>query len=405
MNLFVATGFKNELFVNLNYLRGIENKPQLNNKENEILNNLNSEKIENKDYFEKLLNTNLIDVNELYQLIVLHEQRHYFSMSNDMITNVKNIIMSLDNKIKQEPDLTNINKIAIFVSTYQMQKERLKNGLDFYKSKKDGKDPEKIYLLTGYRGIYLQELVQLNVILSEDLAKVKNDGNLNNLKTSGLIDFVSQNNNEYLKFFNRENMIKTLENLQKSSPSFKDIKINKDDDTLKLLTLLASIKEKDLFELGKYELNIPNNNVEVVFSDSTNGSNILHGENPKNTVKRANTEDTLVELFKKDPEFDKILFVSNDAFVSQQFVSTLTIQKDINNLKVGKAYGKNSQHGDQRTIAARHYGIGPIVAKLLNSSNVDYKKYLGGGNVRVLEGKTPDEAYKIAVEAVSQKIR
>lgn len=402
MNLFLATGFKKELPVNLNYMRGLENKKRISEEEEKIFDDLNSKfGLDGKGYFNGLLDTELLDVNELYHLIVLHEQRNYFSMSDDMNNKVQDIINSLD-KIQEEPDLTGVDKIAVFGATYQTQKDRLKNGFDFYKRKKGGNNPEKICLLTGYRSMYTSELLQLGIISKDKLEEVKKVGGIKDNDINGFVKFVSENE-EYLKYLNRENIVKTLSGLKKSSAKFKDIDFNEDDDIIKLLEIVTSAEEKDLFELARYELEIPDNIVELIFSNDTNGTNILRGEDSKNTLKRANTEDTLFVLYKKYPNFNEFVFVSNGAFVPQQFVSILSVQDDSNNLKVGKMYGKDPKRGNSKTLAATHYAMGPVVAKLLNSREVDFKKHLSGNAVKILKDKSSNEAYEIGRDAVARQ--
>ena len=84
LKLLTLTDFKEDLLINLNYLRGIEQKTELNDTEKSTILNLNNEKLEEKEYFRKLLETGIINEKELFYLITMHEQRHYFNLSDDM---------------------------------------------------------------------------------------------------------------------------------------------------------------------------------------------------------------------------------------------------------------------------------------------------------------------------------
>ena len=401
LKLLTLTDFKEDLLINLNYLRGIEQKTELNDAEKSTIINLNNEKLEEKEYFRKLLETGIINEKELFYLITMHEQRHYFNLSDNMKKTLQTEIKKMSLPFN-EPDLSNIDSIAIFGSTYQTQKDRLINGLEYYRNKK-GIDPTNIYLLTGYRIMNIGEFIQLGIISRQDLEGIKDlyerecGEKLDVLNPEPLINFIKKKE-ELLSKFNNE---KIQETVQKCG--MYDEKKTK----IELLTKVSKLTEKDFFDLAVTELrkqNFINNEqqIHIVYSNEMNGSNIFSNShfNQQSTTKRANTEDTLKALWEINSNFDKILFVSNGPFVSQQFMSTLSMQDNQNNqdnqdIKVPKIYGKDATHGTPSHIAARHYGMIPMVEKLFKQRENKIQNLLSSKNTKQLkEIKNEKDAYE-----------
>ena len=400
LKLLTLTDFKEDLLINLNYLRGIEQKTELNDAEKSTIINLNNEKLEEKEYFRKLLETGIINEKELFYLITMHEQRHYFNLSDNMKKTLQTEIKKMSLPFN-EPDLSNIDSIAIFGSTYQTQKDRLINGLNYYRNKK-GVDPTDIYLLTGHRIMNIGEFIQLGIISGEDLRGIvglyeKECGEkLDVLNPEPLINFIKNKEKtkkeELLSKFNNDKIQETLEKLGM---------YDENKTKIELLTKLSKLTEKDFFDLAVTELrkqNFINNEqqIHIVYSNEMNGANILSNShfNQQSTTKRANTEDTLRALWEIDSNFNKMLFITNGPYTSQQFVSTLSIQ-DTQNIKVPKIYGKDATHGTPANIAARHYGMIPMVEKLFRQREDKIKNLLSSQNTNKLkEIKNEKDAYE-----------
>ena len=413
LKLLTLTGFKEDLLINLNYLRGIEKLRELDNDEKSTILDLNNKKLKDKKYFQKLLKTGIINEKELFYLITMHEQRHYFNLNDDMKKTLQTEIKKMSLPFN-EPDLSNIDSIAIFGSTYQTQKDRLINGLNYYRNKK-GVDPTDIYLLTGHRIMNIGEFIQLGIISRQDLEGIKDlyerecGEKLDVLNPEPLINFI-KNKEELLSKFNDEKIQETLQKF-----GMYDEKKTK----IELLTKVSKLTEKDFFDLAVTELrkqNFINNEqqIHIVYSNEMNGANILSNShfNQQSTTKRANTEDTLKALWEINSNFDKILFVSNGPFVSQQFVSTLSIQDNKNNqdnqdnqnnqdnqdnqdIKAPKIYGKDATHGTPSHIAARHYGMIPMVEKLFKQRENKIQNLLSSKNTKQLkEIKNEKDAYE-----------
>lgn len=401
LKLLTLTGFKEDLLINLNYLRGTEKSRELDNTERLTILNLNNEELGDKEYFQKLLKTGIINEKELFYLMLIHEQRHYFNLSDEMKKELQTEIKKMSLPFN-EPDLSDIDSIAIFGSTYQTQKDRLINGLNYYRNKK-GVDPTNIYLLTGYRIMNIGEFIQLGIISKEDLEGIKDlyerecGEKLDVLNPEPLINFI-KNKEELLSKFNDEKIQETLQKF-----GMYDEKKTK----IELLTKVSKLTEKDFFDLAVTELRQQNfikneQQIHIVYSNEMNGTNILSNShfNQQSTTKRANTEDTLKALWEINSNFDKMLFVSNGPFVSQQFVSTLSIQDNQNNqdnqdIKAPKIYGENATHGTPSHIAARHYGMIPMVEKLFKQRENKIQNLLSSENTKQLkEIKNEKEAYE-----------
>ena len=384
LKLLTLTGFKEDLLINLNYLRGIEKSRELDNTERLTILNLNNEKLGDKEYFRKLLKTGIINEKELFYLMLIHEQRHYFNLSDNM----KKVLQTRIEKMSllpNEPNLSNIDSIAVFGATYTTQKNRLVDGLKYYRNKK-GVDPTDIYLLTGYRRMYVSEFMGLGIISKQDLEDIKGlyEGEygkkLDNLNPDTLINFI-KGKEKLLSKFDDQKIKETLQRLNI---------YDKNKSKIELLKQISQLTEEDFFHLAVSELreqNFINNEQKIHFvvSNEMNGTNILNTDfQQKSKVKRANTEDTLRALWKIDSNFDKILFISNGPYTSQQFVSTLSIQ-DTQNIKVPKIYGKDATHGTPANIAARHYGMASMVEKLFRQREDEVRNLLSSKNVNKLK--------------------
>lgn len=384
LKLLTLTGFKEDLLINLNYLRGIEKSRELDNTERLTILNLNNEELGDKEYFRKLLKTGIINEKELFYLMLIHEQRHYFNLSDDM----KKVLQTRIEKMSllpNEPNLSNIDSIAVFGATYTTQKNRLIDGLKYYRNKK-GVDPTNIYLLTGYRRMYISEFTGLGIVSKQDLEDIKGlyereyGKKLDNLNPDTLINFIKKKE-KLLSKFDDQKIKETLQRLNI---------YDKNKTKIELLTQISQLTEEDFFHLAVSELreqNFVNNEQKIHFvvSNEMNGTNILNaGSHQKSKVKRANTEDTLRALWKINSNFDKMLFISNGPYTSQQFVSTLSIQ-DTQNIKVPKIYGKDATHGTPANIAARHYGMISMVEKLFRQREDKIKNLLSSKNVNKLK--------------------
>ena len=406
LKLLTLTDFKEDLLINLNYLRGIEQKTELNDAEKSTIINLNNEKLEEKEYFRKLLETGIINEKELFYLITMHEQRHYFNLSDNMKKTLQTEIKKMSLPFN-EPDLSNIDSIAIFGSTYQTQKDRLINGLNYYRNKK-GVDPTDIYLLTGHRIMNIGEFIQLGIISGEDLRGIvglyeKECGEkLDVLNPEPLINFIKNKEKtkkeELLSKFNNDKIQETLEKLGM---------YDENKTKIELLTKLSKLTEKDFFDLAVTELRKQNfikneQQIHIVYSNEMNGSNIFSNShfNQQSTTKRANTEDTLRALWEIDSNFNKMLFISNGPYTLQQFTSTLSVQ-DTQNIKVPKIYGKDATHGTPANIAARHYGMISMVEKLFRQREDKIQNLLSSKNVNQLKPHSSNSDEEIENEKMA----
>ena len=279
LKLLTLTGFKEDLLINLNYLRGIEKLRELDNDEKSTILDLNNKKLKDKKYFQKLLKTGIINEKELFYLITMHEQRHYFNLNDDMKKTLQTEIKKMSLPFN-EPDLSNIDSIAIFGSTYQTQKDRLINGLEYYRNKK-GIDPTNIYLLTGYRIMNIGEFIQLGIISREDLEGIRNlyerecGEKLDVLNPEPLINFIKNKEEskkeELLSKFKNDKIKETLEKLGM---------YDENKTKIELLTKVSKLTEKDFFDLAVTELRKQNfikneQQIHIVYSNEMNGSNIF----------------------------------------------------------------------------------------------------------------------------------
>ena len=400
LKLLTLTDFKEDLLINLNYLRGIEQKTELNDTEKSTIIKLNNKKLKNKEYFRKLLKTDFINQKELFYLITMHEQRHYFNLSDDMKKTLQARIDKMPS-LPNEPDLSDIDSIAVFGATYNVQKDRLINGLEYYRNKK-GIDPTKIYLLTGYRRMYISEFNGLGIISKQDLEDIKElyekecGKKLDNLNPDELIDFIKKKE-ELLSKFDDKKIKETLQHLNM---------YDKNKTKIELLEQISQLTEEDFFHLAVTELKEQNflndkQNIHFVVSNEMNGANIFNiAPNQKSNVKRANTEDTLRALWEIDSNFNKMLFISNGPYTLQQFTSTLSVQ-DTQNIKVPKIYGKDATHGTPANIAARHYGMISMVEKLFRQREDKIQNLLSSKNVNQLKPHSSNSDEEIENEKMA----
>jgi len=432
ISLIVKTGFKDDILVNLNYLRGATKKPGLSSGEIDTIRQINAEGMDDFDYFKKLLEVGAVaDANELYQLIVLHEQRHNFSSTfpkND--TDILQYLKSLTD-INQSIDLTHTDKIAIFGSTYAVLKGRISDGLEYFRTRKNIENPTTLYLLSGFRRMYISELVQLDVITQEQLNRIeteymrKNQTKLQNIRVQDLIDFLLENEAIMRDIFDkdREKHIRSLfkqiiaashkfkanitpvGDIEKEH--FKDLEMGYDDvDNLpfpELLQKFSLCEELDFFRLAAFELKLSANLVALVYSQEMNGANIGNGVmDDKKNVRRANTQDTLKALFDIDKDVERILFVSNGSFVPQQHNAVLDVAYTKFEAPVSvQVYGKNASAGDQTRIAARHFALLSPVAKYLKKDFIN-PELLSGKKVKELDGVSIEKAFDIGKENLAK---
>lgn len=381
LNLIIKTGFLDELLINLSYLRGLEDKKEITH--DEIIKII---KIR-RDYYlrPKTLNTaklilvqllasKIFEPCELYNCVVIHQQRNYFNQK--WFKTLNDRCQTLIDSLVQQKELTGeelkkISEIAVFGATYSTMKTRLDTGLKYYKEKKKSK-PKKIYLLTGQRQIYLSELKQLGIISDQNFKSLQ-EQNISNI--GELMRFIGENpESAYSKWFDKSQLVEVLNKIKKAS---KDCKFTKEkfaetDNLKELLEQAKLIQEKDLFllafsevasELKDKELK---NKMELVYSDQTNGVGVMQ---EKTILPRSNTYDTLMQLLEKlkqnKEEFAKILFVSNDGNILQQFSDALSVS-DGN----GQICLEKFNFGTIKNISATCFALEPYIAKILEQQSI-----------------------------------
>ena len=404
MQLFISTGFIEEIDVNLSFLYGLKGKEL----KNEI--NIINEKYKNKDeltqnpeiYFLELLRNEIVDFNELFFLIMIHEQRHYFSFPPELQNTCKSIIQQLSTNFYETQNIENIDNIAVLGTTYEVQKKRLCNGMKFYYERKN-KNPKNIFFATGSRHCYLIELVQLGIINEENFNSLKQITGTNDL--NGIISYIQNNKqeNNWDEYFNKQRLSNVLNNIKDVSPKFREItnrmNFTENDDLLLLLENIAKVQERDLFLLAINELDINPQTVKIIYTLDTNGAGVLSSQRSI----RASTEDTIRELCKQlkilGISINSILFVSNNQFVAQQYKDIVfVVQQNGEKTSDIQIYGENGNNGSTGNIAARHNKTAYIL--LCGEKELDFISTSINNSIVKKLGNNLQEAY-----AEGQRIR
>lgn len=431
ISLIMKTGFRNDILVNLNYLKGISGKPKLSQQEIAAISQINAENSDDFEYLQKLLSKNIVSVNELYQLIVIHEQRHNFG--TDFPKDDKGVKTYLEQlkEIDTTIDMENIEKIAIFGSTYSVQKDRILSGKKYFEDAK-GSEPKVIYLLSGFRRMYIEELVQLKILTEDELSQIQNlyreskGSEMQNINIQVLVNFASENDLVSNILESKKDIIKTIfKQIISANSKFpteleavnelgekhqEDLKITEEDiDNLPFKELFEKFSlcgEIDFFKLAADELKLSPQVVVPVYSRELGGTNIRHGVlDEKQNVRRANTQDTLKALFDMDTDIKKILFISNGAFVPQQHNAILdVVYSRFNQIPaVVQVYGKDANAGTQKNIASRHFALLSPISKHLQKDEIN-PKLLSGQMVSALNGITEEKAFEIGWSEIVQSI-
>lgn len=414
LNVIMKTGFLNQLLINLSCLRGLEGRKEITFDEIKKITEIwikyctdgKETDDSGKNILIKLLDSKIFKPGELYNCIVIHQQRNYFNQKwfKTLNDRCQTLIDSLEKpKELTKKELEKISEIAVFGATYSTMKTRLETGLKYYETNKIN-NLEKIYLLTGRREIYLSELQQLKIIANiQSLKEKSKEKKIDNI--AKLIDFVATNSKDsYSTCFDKARLVEMLNKIKEASEDCKFIK-EKFTETNSLKELLEQIKliqEKDLFllafsevasELKNKELK---NKMELVYSEQTNGVGIIREQA---MPARANTKDTLLELLKKlknnKENFNKILFVSNGPNILQQFGDVLSVS-DGNGQFCLKAF----EFGNIKNIAATCFALQPYITKLLNKDKLISQKSLNKEFLEKLNDIeiNKDKAYELGLK-------